>query len=375
MFISAQRASCPSSGYYNHPTPAELGISFSNHRPLVTSRLKAGLLLLGFSFLIFQLIDSTAIAQSGAGVARSSGREYGVNLMYAVYQYDAGRSPEMQEVTRLAGTYSSAQEEIAYLKDKNKLQDIAVRHIRSVGLRSGETFNDAVLLGPEYMVFTVTPREVARGYMKLDLRVRYANQPLLDVRAIEFENFETVMLRGGKAMFGAKFFVGAGGRQESVPAERTLLVSVTPEIVPVSNLRNRPQELSHPVDEFGGVIQIKETDRFTPPVALERVAPQFESTRTVRGAVLLGGMVTPDGKIINIRVMRSLDPVIDERAVEAFRQYKFSPALLNGKPAFATYREELTFAAAPPSLLEIEEQQRKQRELEKEKEKQKRKKP
>jgi TonB family protein len=337
--------------------------------------LKAGLLLLSFSFLIFQLIDSTAIAQSGAGVARSSGREYGVNLMYAVYQYDAGRSPEMQEVTRLAGTYSSAQEEIAYLKDKNKLQDIAVRHIRSVGLRSGETFNDAVLLGPEYMVFTVTPRDVARGYMKLDLRVRYANQPLLDVRAIEFENFETVMLRGGKAMFGAKFFVGAGGRQQSVPAERTLLVSVTPEIVPVSNLRNRPQELSHPVDEFGGVIQIRETDRFTPPVALERVAPQFESTRTVRGAVLLGGMVTPDGKIINIRVMRSLDPVIDERAVEAFRQYKFSPALLNGKPVFATYREELTFAAAPPSLLEIEEQQRKQRELEKEKEKQKRKKP
>jgi TonB family protein len=337
--------------------------------------LKAGLLLLGFSFLIFQLIDSTAIAQSGAGVARSSGREYGVNLMYAVYQYDAGRSPEMQEVTRLAGTYSSAQEEIAYLKDKNKLQDIAVRHIRSVGLRSGETFNDAVLLGPEYMVFTVTPRDVARGYMKLDLRVRYANQPLLDVRAIEFENFETVMLRGGKAMFGAKFFVGAGGRQQSVPAERTLLVSVTPEIVPVSNLRNRPQELSHPVDEFGGVIQIKETDRFTPPVALERVVPQFESTRTVRGAVLLGGMVTPDGKIINIRVMRSLDPVIDERAVEAFRQYKFSPALLNGKPVFATYREELTFAAAPPSLSEIEEQQRKQRELEKEKEKQKRKKP
>ena len=38
-----------------------------------------------------------------------------------------------------------------------------------------------------------------------------------------------------------------------------------------------------------------------------------------------------------------------------------------------TYREEITFAAPPPSLLEIEEQQRKERELEKEK--QKRKKP
>jgi TonB family protein len=313
--------------------------------------------------------------QSGTGGARPSGREYGVNLTFAVYQYDGQRSPSIKELTRLSGTYSTAEEEIAFLKDKYKLEDVAVRHVRSVGLRNGETFNDAVLLGPEYMVFTLTPREMVRGYMKLDLRVRYANEPLLDVKGVEFENFETVMLQGGKGMFGLKYFIGAGGRQESVPIERTLLVSVTPEIVPVTNLRNRPQELSRPVDQYGGAIPVSEADRFTPPVALERVAPKFESGRSVRGAVLLGGIVTPEGSIINIRVLRSLEPVIDERAVEAFRQYKFSPALLNGKPVHATYREELTFAPPPPSLLELEEEQRKQREMEREKERQRRKKP
>ena len=323
-------------------------------------------------FLLSVNISVTAIAQSGAGGTRSGGRDYGVNLTFAVYQYEAGRSPAMQVVTTLSGTYSTAEEEIASLKDKYKLEGLAVRHIRSVGLRNGETFNDAVLLGPEYMVFTVAPRDMVRGYMKLDLRVRYANEPLLDMKSVEFDNYETKVLRGGKGMFGAKFFIGAGGRQESVPAERTLLLSVTPEIVPVNNLRNRPQELSHPVDEFGGVVAMKESDRFTPPVALERVAPQFEAGRNVRGSVFLGGVVTPDGKIINIRVLRSLDPVIDERAVEAFRQYKFSPALLNGKAVFATYREQITFAAPQPSASEIEEQQRK---LEKEREKQKRRKP
>lgn len=333
-------------------------------------------------WLVFFLsfgVGTTAIAQSGAGGVRPGGREYAANLTFAVYQYDAARSPAMEEVTRLSGTYSTADEEIAYVKDKHKLQEIASRHVRAVGLRSGETFNDAVLLGPEYMVFTLTPRDVARGYLKLDIRVRYANEPLLDVKGLEFGNFETVMLRGGKGMFGVKYFVGGGGRQESVPTERTLLVSITPEIVPVANLRNRPGELSHPVDEYGGPIQMTAGDRFTPPVPLERVAPQFESGRSVRGAVLLGGVVTPEGKIINIRVLRSLDPVIDERAVDALRQYKFSPALLNAKPVYATYREELTFAAAPPSILEIEDEQRKQRELEREKEKerekQKRKKP
>jgi hypothetical protein len=102
--------------------------------------------------LFLFLTCQAAFAQSGASGIKSSGREYAVNLTYAVYQYDAGRSSPIEDVTRLSGTFSSAQEEIAYLKEKNKLQEIAVRHIRSVGLRSGESFNDAVLLGPEYMV-------------------------------------------------------------------------------------------------------------------------------------------------------------------------------------------------------------------------------
>ncbi len=328
-----------------------------------------------FAIILSCLLAPFAYGQSGSGNSRTNYREYGVNLTFAIYQYDAQRSPALEEVTRLAGTYSTANDEMAYLKDKHKLEEIAVRHVRSVGLRSNETFNDAVLLGPEYMVFFVTPRDVIRGYMKLDIKVRYANAAMLEMKGVEFENYETVMLRGGKGMFGLKYFVGSGGRQENVPTERTLLVSITPEIVPVSNLRNRPEQLSRPVDQYGGAVQMQESDRFTPPVALERAAPKFESTRSVRGAVLVGGVVTPEGNIINVRVMRSLDPVIDERAVEAFRQYKFSPALLNGKPVYATYREEITFAAAPPSILEIEEQQRKQREAEKEKERERKKKP
>ncbi len=315
---------------------------------------------------------SRASAQSGATNARASGREYGVNLTFAVYQYDAARSPALEETTRLPGTFSSAQEEVAYLKEKHKIEGAEVRHVRSVGLRSNEAFNDAVLLGPEYMVFTVTPTNIVRGYMKLDLKVRYANEALLEAKGVEFDNYETVMIRGGRGMFGIKYFVGAGGRQESAPVERTLLVSVTPEIVPVASLRDRPSQLSHPVDEFGSPVAIKESDRFTPPVALERVVPSFETGRGVKGSVLLSGVVTPEGKIINIKVLRSLEAVIDERAISAFRQYRFSPALLNGKPTHATYREELTFAGAPPSLFEIQQELEKQRKEEKEKEKRRR---
>ncbi|MFY9610107.1 MAG: energy transducer TonB [Blastocatellia bacterium] len=351
--------------------------SFVNLTSLRAARLQSPRSVFSAFLLTVLFLTHFALgfAQSGSGGARSSGRDYAVNLTFGAYQYDAARSPAMEEITRLASTASTAQEEIAYVKEKHRLEDIAVRHVRSVGLRSSESFSDAVLLGPEYMVFSVTPREVVRGFMKLDVRVRYATETLLDLKGVELDNFETVLLRGGKGMFGVKYFVGAGGSQDSVPAERTLLVSVTPEIVPAANLRNRPQELSRPVDEYGGPVKMSEADRFTPPVPLERVAPKFEAMRVVKGSVLLGGIVTPEGKVENVRVLRSLDAVIDERAIDAFRRYRFSPALLNGKPVHATYREEMTFAPPPPSILEMEAEQRKQRELEREKEKQRRRKP
>jgi TonB family protein len=323
---------------------------------------KIFLTCIAIALLAVDLLSVAAFAQSGNTYNNGGGRgEYGVNLTVAIFQYDPQRSAAIEEVTHLSGTYSTAEEELGYIKDKQKLDDMAVRHVRAVGLRSNETFNDAVLLGPEYMTIAVTPVEVIRGFMKLDIRVRYANQPLLDMKNIEFENFETVLLRGGKGMFGAKYYIGAGGAQQSAPIERTLLVSVTPQIVPVANLQNRPQQLSHPVDEFGAPVAMKESDRFTPPVPLDRVVPKFESGRPVRGSVLLAGVVTPEGKITNIRAVRSLDPVIDDRAIEAFRQYKFSPALLNGKPIYATYREEISFGLTPEQQ-QLEEERRREQE-------------
>jgi TonB family protein len=307
-----------------------------------------------------------AMAQSNPAGGRPSGRAYGVNLTFAVYQYDANRSPSIDDVLRLGATFTTAEDEIAYLKDKYKLEEVEVRHIRSVGLRSGETFNDAVLLGPEYMVFSVTPSDVIRGHMKLDMLVRYANQPLLELKETAFGNFETLAFRGGKGTFGIKYFIGAGGRQESAAMERTLLVSVTPEIVPLSNLRNLPAELSHPVDEYGGAIDLRESDRFTPPVALERVVPTFQAAGGFHGSVLLTGVVTGEGKITNIQVLRGLDPVIDDRAIEAFRKFSFSPALLNGKPVSATYREELTFPRQA-TFSEVQAEMDKLRKKEKEK--------
>jgi TonB family protein len=295
-----------------------------------------------------------------------SGREYGVNLTYAVYQYDPARSPSVEEVVRLSSTFSSPKEEMAHLRENNKLEGMEVRHVRSVGLRDGQAFDDAVRIGAQYLELSIIPRKVARGYLKLDMKATFNYGSMLDAGNVEFDNFETVLLRGGRGMFGVDYRTGPGGRRESFPSERAILISITPEIVPVSSLRNRPEELARPVDEFGGPISLKEGDRFTPPSVTERVTPKFEAERGIKGSVLLAGVITPEGRVTNIRVIRSLESSIDDRAVDAFRQFGFSPALLNGKPVRSTFREEVTFADRLPTLLEIQEEAEKRRRLEKE---------
>jgi len=293
--------------------------------------------------------------QSGVHRSRPGSSDFGANLTINVFQFDDTKSPAIDPVTQLSESFSSPNDEAAYLKVKQNLQDVALRHNRLVGLIPGQDFLDAVLLGPEYMVIKVTPSELQRGHLKLDLLVRYANENVLNVKSVEIDNFETVLLRGGKGMFGVKYFVGSGGRQETAPLERTLLVSVMAGIVPSGELHNRPGVLSHPVDEYGGALTIKEGDRFTPPVVLDRVVPKFETGRKIQGAVTLTGVVTPEGKMTNVQVQHSLDSEIDQRAAEAFREYKFSPAMLNAKPIGATYQEEISFAR-DLTPWEIEEQ-------------------
>src|SRR5215510_12211242 len=114
---------------YKDSAPAE----FVSCQSVISYRQKSTVVALWFTFLF--MLSANALAQSGAGGVRSSGREYGVYLTFAVYQFDDKRSQPMPELTHLTGTYSTAQDEIAYLEDKHRLEEIAVRHIRSVGLK------------------------------------------------------------------------------------------------------------------------------------------------------------------------------------------------------------------------------------------------
>ena len=62
-----------------------------------------------------------------------------------------------------------------------------------------------------------------------------------------------------------------------------------------------------------------------------------------QGTVVLSLIVTPDGRAHDLRVARSLGMGLDEKAIEAVRQWRFEPARKDGKPVAVAVDVEVNF--------------------------------
>jgi TonB family protein len=84
----------------------------------------------------------------------------------------------------------------------------------------------------------------------------------------------------------------------------------------------------------------------TPPRLIYKVEPQYtEEARTAKyqGTVLLYVEVQPDGRASHIRVARALGLGLDERAIEAVRQWRFTPGTKEGQPVPVAATIEVNF--------------------------------
>ena len=59
------------------------------------------------------------------------------------------------------------------------------------------------------------------------------------------------------------------------------------------------------------------------------VYPDFAMRARVAGMVILEATIDARGRVTDVRVLRSV-PLLDQAAIEAVRQWEFSPTRLNG---------------------------------------------
>jgi len=84
----------------------------------------------------------------------------------------------------------------------------------------------------------------------------------------------------------------------------------------------------------------------TAPVVLFQVEPEFsEEARKAKlqGVVMLYGEVDTNGRLRNIRVTRGLGLGLEEKAIEAVKQWRFRPGTLDGKPIVSAAAIEVNF--------------------------------
>ena len=119
-----------------------------------------------------------------------------------------------------------------------------------------------------------------------------------------------------------------------------------------SRNRNRAVSNEEPSQDLGSSegtpeVAIPDMDGFSPPGILDFVAP--EDTDEARDAGLEGSIqlelrVREDGTAHGIKVVRGLGMGLDERAVEAVRQWRFEPASKAGRPVEMPMRVRVRFA-------------------------------
>jgi protein TonB len=82
------------------------------------------------------------------------------------------------------------------------------------------------------------------------------------------------------------------------------------------------------------------------PVLVNRAEPTYpEAARKARmeGVVILEAIITASGSVEEVKVLKSVNPLLDSSAVRAVQQWKYRPATLNGRAVRVYLTVTVTF--------------------------------
>ena len=98
--------------------------------------------------------------------------------------------------------------------------------------------------------------------------------------------------------------------------------------------RRRPARSAAPAASAAAARRCASAAQIKPPTKIKDVKPVYppiaQSAR-VSGVVIIEATIGPDGRVKDAKVLRSI-PLLDQAALDAVKQWQFTPTLLNGVP-------------------------------------------
>lgn len=82
------------------------------------------------------------------------------------------------------------------------------------------------------------------------------------------------------------------------------------------------------------------------PALVKRVEPIYPDVAVsarMRGVVILEANVDKDGRVVEVKVLRTANPLLDAAAITAVKQWQYTPLILNGIPTPFVLTVVLTF--------------------------------
>jgi TonB family protein len=126
------------------------------------------------------------------------------------------------------------------------------------------------------------------------------------------------------------------------PISFNVVIGFTPqgdgEVIAQTALRSAPLE--------GGVVLPIGSSGTRPPAKVKHVNPVYPAAAReakIAGVVILEARIEADGRILEARVLRSI-PELDDAALEAVKQWEFTPTVINGVPTPVTMTMTIQFS-------------------------------
>lgn len=98
-----------------------------------------------------------------------------------------------------------------------------------------------------------------------------------------------------------------------------------------------------------GVTPVRVGGNVNPPQKTKNVTPiypEVAKSARVQGVVILEALIDEQGRVADARILRSI-PLLDQAAIDAVREWEFSPTLLNGVPVPILMTVTVQFALPP----------------------------
>ena len=111
----------------------------------------------------------------------------------------------------------------------------------------------------------------------------------------------------------------------------------------VSSAGSRPPAPPPRIVRVGGVVREPRKIKDVPPVY-----PELAKRARIQGVVILECVINPQGRVENVKVLRGL-ATLDEPAVEAVRQWTYTPTLVDGVPTSVVMTVTVNFLLRNPA--------------------------